>query len=458
MLVLSVGVGACGDGPLHETATIRQTASAFPLCWSQSAGGAEIWRNASPEQFTFAATDVGEEPLSRIYIADYREAWACQARPRESVAGRGEWAPAWSPDGHQLAFLSDRNADLDSGETGPDLFVLDTFGSGGSRALGCADWNLSGPAVEGEDQWSWSTDVPSPVFSPDGTRILAGSKVSEDAAWTVVSIPVSTGCLVPDDVETLLEVPVVAEPADLVDADPAGIGGLSATELQRFYDAASQAEVDETTATGLSQLPNWVGELGRELARGQRLTGLARHPASVNSLAVSTRWGVILAARPSPAEPFSIVKRLTRTSVDVDEFAAGLSWVRTGVGGLSTDLLAFSAIPADNFGDPLVYLRSDVLDDGAIAGRTMIPGLLPTVAPYDLWNQETGSWGALFPGQNLVATRLEVGTFFLSSLGLAYRQDDDLPTRGASVSHLTFRPQLYDRRAQRWSRTSEGEV
>jgi dipeptidyl aminopeptidase/acylaminoacyl peptidase len=115
------------------------------------------------ERVAFTVVRIDEEAdeyRSSIFVADSTGA----GKPAELTSGEKKRASAarWSPDGRWIAFLSDREREK------PQLYVMPAKG-GEARRL---------------------TDLPLGVlpasWSPDGTRLLFGARVADDAVQTIV--------------------------------------------------------------------------------------------------------------------------------------------------------------------------------------------------------------------------------------------------------------------------------
>ena len=478
------------DGSNRTADAVTDAASGLPYCWSDPDGdGREVWHNASPEQITFTAGNVGERFASRIYMADFRGAWACQASSGGGRADRSDFAPAWAPGGRRLAFMSDREADMQDGTAGPDIYLVDVA-DGKARGLGCQALNPAGFPDTGDvycedendcDAWLWSTPRYAPAFTPDGQRLLVFARNDIDSPYRIVSVPVDTGCADPDRVEELFEVPLLGALEDLAAINPYEYGSeiFPMEDWARDVRAiADLVDVDATTFEGLfrvgehlfrSALPGQLGKEQREdaqqitnllfqLTADVEASGIVLQPNG-DGIAVATDTGVFIAERGTSG--YRITKRFTLEALGLRFIGAGLSWVCTGTADCD-DVLSFPAFHNDGSTAPqALMVRRDVLGTAGIEVEEMdLHGGFPAVAPYDLfWELEYGHWQAVYPGQNLIAYyENATGAIRQTDFGGNFDQANDVSVHlgsGSYVDSLSFRPAQYDRATMRWDYTAE---
>lgn len=135
--------------PLPPTPTPRPPAPTAPPTPVGGGGGLiafESRRDGNLEIYVMAGDGSGQTNLTRHSAADY--------------------APAWSPDGRRLAFLSDR---ADPGR-GADLYLMNADGGALTRVT-------SGAGLAGPVEWS-----------PDGQRLLARQTVNLTQRLFVVKV------------------------------------------------------------------------------------------------------------------------------------------------------------------------------------------------------------------------------------------------------------------------------
>ncbi len=109
---------------------------------------------------------------SQLYVVpvpqDGRGAGATDGAVQVSHATKTAAAPAWSPDGERIAYIGLRGGAPAGGNTG--IYAVAADGSGEATCL-TADWDRSPGTANFSDTWS-TAEVPTPLFwTPDGAAV-----------------------------------------------------------------------------------------------------------------------------------------------------------------------------------------------------------------------------------------------------------------------------------------------
>jgi Tol biopolymer transport system component len=132
---------------------------ARPLARGGVSGGAPSW-SPSGKRLTFAGQCRQDRLHTCIYVI---KANGTQKTQLTQPSNSDDWAPAWSPDGRQIAWIHD-----------PELWVMNADGSSPHKLNPAGEWPDDTPPYDTYPAWS-----------PDGTRILFGTQYSPSSLAVV---------------------------------------------------------------------------------------------------------------------------------------------------------------------------------------------------------------------------------------------------------------------------------
>jgi TolB protein len=130
----------------------RDGTHARPLARRGVSGGAPSWA-PNGKRIVFAA-DCGQGHTTCIYVVN---ADGSHRRRLTQPGYLDEWAPAWSPDGRQIAWIR-----------GPELWIMGADGSSPHKLHPVGEWPDDSPPYDTFPSWS-----------PDSSRILFGTTYSQ---------------------------------------------------------------------------------------------------------------------------------------------------------------------------------------------------------------------------------------------------------------------------------------